>query len=256
MVRMPSSTAHIVGVGISGPETNPSLHECAITATTKALLDAGITYSNVDHSIACFDDTHERLRISRTTLESFGLEGSAVSEVDNHSGLFTAVQSIRSGQAECALVVGVDRVSNAGPLVGLRLTKIWQQNDQVRVIAFVLVSRLFLTSHAYLKDGAVCVRAFVLANRTHSRSSTSGNDARASKIAIRSALRQAKLGSGELQVVEVRGSEGARLRDALDNLRVGSAAAPSKSLATFTGTNGLAGLCGLGEYTVYPKTGE
>ncbi len=112
---MRAGQAHIAGVGTSSATNNSSFDELAISAGTKALLDAGITYNVVDHSVACFLD--DQLRIPRSCFDAFGLERAPVSEVDAHSGLFTAVQCVRSGQANCVLLLGLDRVrSKENPL--------------------------------------------------------------------------------------------------------------------------------------------
>ena len=105
---MPSS-AHIAGIGVSSNSGTENFEALAVTAGTKALLDAGITYSSVDQSIACF--LKERQRIPRECFNVLGMEGAPISEVDNSAGVFTAVQYIRSGQSDCVLIVGLDRVS-------------------------------------------------------------------------------------------------------------------------------------------------
>ena len=98
------SKGHIAGVGLS-TDANATHHDLAVAAATKALLDAGATYSDVDTSIACFLDN---LRVPRSCFDMFGMQGAAVSEIDNRSGLLAAVQSVRSRQSNCALVVGFD----------------------------------------------------------------------------------------------------------------------------------------------------
>lgn len=103
--------AHIAGVGVSTTSKSETLEDLSISAGTKALLDAGITYSNVDQSISCFLD--DRDRIPRNSLEPFGREGAPVCQVDNSAGILTAAQSIRSGQCNCLLVIGLDRVSRS-----------------------------------------------------------------------------------------------------------------------------------------------
>lgn len=105
---MPTS-AHIAGIGSASISRNETLEDLAIAAGTKALLDAGLTYSSVDNSIACF--LHDRDRIRRSSFAAFGKEGAPASEIDNTTGLFTAVQYVRSGQSNCVLVVGLDTVS-------------------------------------------------------------------------------------------------------------------------------------------------
>lgn len=107
---MRASRAHIAGVGVSGPENakaDPS--SLAIVAATKALLDAGITYTDVDQCVVCFD---ESARISPAWLDIFGATGTAIAQVDNKAGLFVAAQFIKSGQKHCALMIGKD--SNVG----------------------------------------------------------------------------------------------------------------------------------------------
>lgn len=107
---MPASSAHIAGVGVS--HGGVSIDEStAISAAVKALLDAGVTYGEVQHSVACFLD--DQLRIPPRCFDTLGMKGAAVSVVDNDSGLFTAVQYIKSGQANCVLVLGIDRVRSS-----------------------------------------------------------------------------------------------------------------------------------------------
>ena len=113
MIRTPP--AHIAGIGISTRVPDATLNDLAISAGTKALLDAGVTYSDVDQSIACFLDND--VRIPRQCFSIFGMQGAPVTEVDNHSGFSSAVQNIRSGQSNCVLVVGVDRVSWSNRLI-------------------------------------------------------------------------------------------------------------------------------------------
>lgn len=105
-----SPAAHIAGIGIAHISRSETLDDLAIAAGTKALLDAGVTYSSVDQSIACF--LEDRYRIDRRCLSVFGMEGAPVCDVNNTAGLFTAVQYVRSGQSNCVLVVGIDQVSN------------------------------------------------------------------------------------------------------------------------------------------------
>lgn len=107
---MPLSAAHIAGVGACSLYGTETFEDLAVSAGTKALLDAGITFTSVDQSIACFLD--ERERIPRRCFDAFGMEGAAVCEVDNSSGFVTAVQSIRSGQSNCVLVIGLHRAGD------------------------------------------------------------------------------------------------------------------------------------------------
>ena len=101
------SQAHIAGIGIS-EALDGRLDEYAVSATTKALLDAGVTYDDVDLSLAGILD--DQLRIPRSCFTTFGTGGAPICEMDNHCALSTAVQCIRSRQTNCALVIGLDRV--------------------------------------------------------------------------------------------------------------------------------------------------
>ena len=108
---MGPSPVYVVGVGVSYlgiSKTESALHDLAISAGTKALLDAGITYGDVDLSLACFLD--DDLKIPKASFNSFGKTGTATAEVDSYSGFFGAAQYVGSGHAQCALMVGFDKV--------------------------------------------------------------------------------------------------------------------------------------------------
>lgn len=103
---------YIAGVGIShlkGRHSASNIEELAISAATKALLDAGVSYSDVKHGIACFlgDD----LKVSKRVFQSFGKTGAPITKVEGYSGMFIARQFIKSGTSDCILVVGFDQVS-------------------------------------------------------------------------------------------------------------------------------------------------
>lgn len=111
---MANPPVYIAGVGIShlkGRVSGSNIRELTISAGTKALLDAGITYGEVKHSVACFlgDD----LRVSKNVFESFGKTGTPITKVECHSGLFVGSQSIRSGNSDCVLVIGFDQVRSS-----------------------------------------------------------------------------------------------------------------------------------------------
>lgn len=106
---MPASHAHIAGVGLSS-SANHHLSSVGVSACTKALLDAGITYSKVELSAACFLD-EPQLRIPKTCFRAFGEHKAPVTAIDSHTALPSVAQWVRSGQVDCALVVGLDNVS-------------------------------------------------------------------------------------------------------------------------------------------------
>ena len=99
--NMHVSPVHIAGVGISIDITISE--NLSVAAGTKALLDAGLTYSDIDLSVTC-------PQISRSCLRAFGRQGGSTIEVNNDFSLVTAVQFIRSGAVQCALVLGFDQV--------------------------------------------------------------------------------------------------------------------------------------------------
>lgn len=117
---MVSPPVYIAGVGIShlkGRVSDSNVEELAISAATKALLDAGVTYGEVNNSIACFlgDD----LKTSKNVFKSFGRTGSPITKVECHSGVYIGSQAIRSGNSNCVLVVGFDQVSASWTLLAL-----------------------------------------------------------------------------------------------------------------------------------------
>ena len=117
---LPSRTAmksslrpvYIAGVGISplsDSSSDAAIHDLVISAGTKALLDAGLTYSDVKQTIACFLG-EDPLRVRKNTFDTFGRTGAPICEVDCYSGLYAASQFVRSGHAECTMMVGFDKV--------------------------------------------------------------------------------------------------------------------------------------------------
>jgi hypothetical protein len=111
---------------------------------------------------------------------------------------------------------------------------------KIAAIAVVLVNDRFLTSHAYLKDSAVCVRACHLA--------ATGKDPRGP---VFSALRQAKLGAEDVQLVEVQGtvsspSQGQVLLSNGD-FKEDAISAPELAPLVGFGTTSLTGLCEIGK---------
>lgn len=107
----------------------------------------------------------------------------------------------------------------------------------------VIVSDLFLTAHAYLKDSAARILACVLAT---------GKDARAP---VQAALRRAQLEAKDMQIVEIQGqlSATSARRELLANKEFEYSAKQSPtSLEPLKdlGALGMAGLCGFGNCSV------
>jgi hypothetical protein len=112
---------------------------------------------------------------------------------------------------------------------------------KIAAIAVVLVNDQFLTSHAYLKDSAVCVRACHLA--------AAGKDPRRPII---NALKQANLEAEEIQLVEVQGtisspSQGKKILSNGD-FKEDVISAPELAPLVGFGTTSLTGLCEIGKY--------
>ena len=111
---MRNSPVYIAGVGISHLQTTRSsaaIDDLIQSAGTKALLDAGVTYGDVKQSVACFLDND--LRVPRTSFDTYGKTGTLVCEINCYSGLFATSQFVQSGHANCAMMIGFDRVRSA-----------------------------------------------------------------------------------------------------------------------------------------------
>lgn len=119
---MPST--YVAGVGMTpfnSPKKSASLTDdpasdyinLAVEAGVKALLDAGITYDKVDQGIGCyvFGDSACGQRV----FYGLGMTGIPIFNVHNYcssgsTGLWLAGQAIRSGAADCVLVIGFDKM--------------------------------------------------------------------------------------------------------------------------------------------------
>ena len=110
---MSVSQVHIAGIGIAS-SSRQELSNGAAAAGTKALLDAGITYAKVQLSMACsLEDAN--LRIQQSCFKAFGRQKAAICSADSQSALYMASQCVRSGQVDCAMLVGLDAVSQHPP---------------------------------------------------------------------------------------------------------------------------------------------
>ncbi|KAK5678322.1 hypothetical protein LTS10_009494 [Elasticomyces elasticus] len=125
--------------------------------------------------------------------------------------------------------------------------EIQPQADYVEVVAVaaVVVSKLFLTSHAYLKDGAVCIRATSLRSRPSLSSSTESHGQRSIETAVQVALRQAALGAEDLQIVEAQPSFSTSTQQVLRGFEALQPQRPLEASSLLAGSTGLAALCEL-----------
>lgn len=141
-----------------------------------------------------------------------------------------------SYRPKCRLHKGIaPHVSRSGPLTN-RTVNVFQ----IATIAVVLISDQFLVSHAFLKDSAVQIKACTL--------TATGKDIRSS---VNTALRQAGVEAGEIQLVEAQGltptADKNGLLSGTNAKQTSRALTPLKDFST----TGLASLCGIGEFTKY-----
>jgi hypothetical protein len=109
---------HIAGVGISsgGSEDKASVN-ILVSALTKALLDAGVTYDDVGYGVR----THS-LDGGAKAFEAFGDDGVRVNEANDSSELQDAAKLVTEKGAQCVLVLAADKVSALRLLQRTRLT--------------------------------------------------------------------------------------------------------------------------------------
>lgn len=127
-------------------------------------------------------------------------------------------------------------ISKSGQIFGLcgkRVVNVFQ----IAIVAVVLISDRFLVSHAFLKDSAVHVKACTLV--------AAGKGIRSS---VDTALEQAGVEAGEIQLLEAQGLISTTDKDML--LRGIHVEQTPRQLATLKdfSTTGLASLCGIGEF--------
>lgn len=114
---MPASQVHVAGVGISF-SSRQDLTNGATEAGARALLDAGITYAKVQLSVAGSLD-EVQARIPRECFKAFGRQKAPICSMDSHSALHVLAQCVRTGQTDCAMLVGLDKVRYLPVVVAL-----------------------------------------------------------------------------------------------------------------------------------------
>ncbi|RMZ83431.1 hypothetical protein DV737_g1595, partial [Chaetothyriales sp. CBS 132003] len=118
------SSTYIAGVGMT-PFNSPKksaaqsrdpgsdYFDLGVEAGVKALLDAGITYDEVDQGIGCYvfgDST-----CAQRVFYGLGMTSIPIFNVNNYcssgsTGLWLANQAVKSGSADCVLVIGFDKM--------------------------------------------------------------------------------------------------------------------------------------------------
>lgn len=104
------SKVHIAGVGSADKDSSSSL----VSAATKALLDAGITYDNVTHGARRKSSSQ-----GAEAFRAFGDEGVPVSEVDGGSELQSSFTMVQDRGEQCVLAITADKVCFWEQEVGL-----------------------------------------------------------------------------------------------------------------------------------------
>jgi sterol carrier protein 2 len=119
-----ASPTFVVGVGMT-PFLSPKRSaaqardpgsdylDLAVEAAVKALVDAGITYDEVDQGIGSY--VYGDSTCAQRVFYSLGMTSIPIFSVNNwccsgSTGLYLANQAIKSGAADCVLVVGFDKM--------------------------------------------------------------------------------------------------------------------------------------------------
>jgi sterol carrier protein 2 len=113
----PQTDAYVLGVGLTPfikPRKTRDYVELGYEAGVKAMLDAGITYDDVEHGVACYcyGDTCSGQRI----FYQFGMNSIPIYNTSNacatgSTGLHMARTLVRTGGADCVLVIGFEQMA-------------------------------------------------------------------------------------------------------------------------------------------------
>ncbi|KAJ5095237.1 Non-specific lipid-transfer protein [Penicillium argentinense] len=121
MVKKQTSPAYVLGVGMTKfikPRGKVDYNELGYEAGIKALLDAKITYDDVDQGVACY--VYGDSTCGQRVFYQFGLTNIPIYNVNNNcstgsTGLAMARTMVSHGAADCVLVVGFEKM-NPGSL--------------------------------------------------------------------------------------------------------------------------------------------
>ncbi|TKA58588.1 hypothetical protein B0A49_10861 [Cryomyces minteri] len=116
MVKKPAAPVYVLGVGMTKfikPRGKVDYTELGFEAGIKALLDAQITYDDVDQGVACYcygDST-----CGQRVFYQFGITQIPIYNVNNNcstgsTGLALGRQMIGGGMADCVMVVGFEKM--------------------------------------------------------------------------------------------------------------------------------------------------
>ena len=114
---MPSDTkVYIAGVGYSPDDASAQKSVASlVSAATKALLDAGITYEDVTHGITC-----RTLSSGPKAFKAFGEGEANVDVAETGSELDASIRSVRDRGAQCVLMIAAEKVCSMCPSPCLR----------------------------------------------------------------------------------------------------------------------------------------
>ena len=102
---------YIAGVGLTATwasadgSSDAENATSVISAVTKALLDAGITYDAIDHSLAT-----KSAKVVREAFQAFDPSVPRIDEAKEGSQLKDAVQRLAAGRDRCMLIADVENV--------------------------------------------------------------------------------------------------------------------------------------------------
>lgn len=105
----PSSPVHIVGVGYSPLPNKDSSSEASIatliSAATKALLDAGVTFDDITHGVVTKSSKH-----AANAFKAFEDEGVVIKQAEQNTELETSFTLLEDGRAESVLMITEEKV--------------------------------------------------------------------------------------------------------------------------------------------------
>ncbi|KAL2678493.1 hypothetical protein Neosp_009239 [[Neocosmospora] mangrovei] len=108
--------AYVLGVGMTKfikPRGLRDYPDMGYEAGVKAMLDAQINYDDVEHGVACFaygDSTSGQRIFYQFGMTSIPIVNTANACATGSVGLYLARTLVRSGNADCVLVVGVEKM--------------------------------------------------------------------------------------------------------------------------------------------------
>ena len=113
---MEAVPAYVLGVGVTKfikPRGQREYPDMGFEAGTKAMLDAQINYDDVEHGVACFaygDSTSGQRVFYQFGCSTIPIINQSNACATGSVGLYIARTLIRSGNADCVLVIGFEKM--------------------------------------------------------------------------------------------------------------------------------------------------